>query len=197
MIALLAALGLGLSLGVVTGMPLGVVNVAVADAAAAGARRFAIGLGLGGALADGVHAAIAFLGIGQVITRRPEWTRPLAIASASLILAYVALAMLRRRTPDAGRRMPASPGVLVGLGLTLPNPGALAAWVAVASVLWPACPLGDALALAAGVAIGSALWFALLAVWISRAPRVGRIVGKAALVVLVAIAIAGVVRVVS
>ena len=52
-------------LGVVTGMPLGVVNVAIVDAATQGRTRFAIGIGIGGGLADTVHAAIAFAAVGQ------------------------------------------------------------------------------------------------------------------------------------
>jgi len=50
----LHAAGLGLGLGVVTGMPLGVINVAIVDAATAGRRRFATGLGLGGGAADAI-----------------------------------------------------------------------------------------------------------------------------------------------
>jgi threonine/homoserine/homoserine lactone efflux protein len=54
-------------------------------------------------------------------------------------------------------------GVVIGLGLTLPNPAALAAWVAVAGVVMPRASVAVGVAGAVGVAIGSAAWFALLA----------------------------------
>jgi len=182
----------GLALGVVTGMPLGVVNVAVADAAAAGRTRFAIGIGVGGAIADAVHAALAFVGIGRVVTERPEWTRAMAIVAAMVITGYVVLALVRRRTPRPDARGPRP--ILVGIALTLPNPGALAAWVAVAAALWPTISLAGAFVLAAGVGVGSALWFAVLARWIARSARVARAVARVGLAFLVAIAAAGIVR---
>src|SRR5690606_22150843 len=57
----IAAAALGVGLGAVTGMPIGVVNVAIVDAAVRGERRFATGIGIGGALADAGHAALAFI----------------------------------------------------------------------------------------------------------------------------------------
>ena len=198
MIELVAAGGLGFGLGVVTGMPLGVVNVAVAEAAAAGRTRAAIALGAGGALADAIHAALAFGGVGSVITRRPEWTRGLAIVATLAILIYAGVTVARRRPrPEArGPRSasPAVPGLLAGFLLTLPNPGALGAWVAVAAAVWPHVSLAGALVLAAGVGAGSALWFAVLARWVARSPRVAAASVRLALVALVAIAGLGLIR---
>lgn len=178
-------------------MPLGVVNVAIVDASAAGHRRFATGLGLGGALADAIHAGLAFVGVGQLVTRRPELVRILAVGAAALILAYAVAAWRRDRAP-AARVDAASPrAVLTGLVLTLPNPGALSAWVAVAASLWPDATLSEAITLAAGVGIGSAAWFALLAYAVGRVPRdhrALRVIPKIALVALLAIAAAGVAR---
>jgi threonine/homoserine/homoserine lactone efflux protein len=193
--------GLGLGLGVVTGMPLGVINVAIVDAALAGRRRFATGLGLGGALADTIHAGLAFVGVGRLVTARPELVRGFAIGAAALILIYVAFAWRASRqvaaTPDDDPvdRSSLPRGAIAGYVLTLPNPGALAAWVAVAAALWPDATLAEALTLAAGVGIGSAVWFAALARWVSRArsPRIARL-SKIALGVLVAIAAIGLVR---
>jgi threonine/homoserine/homoserine lactone efflux protein len=196
---LAAAAGLGLALGAVTGMPLGVVNVAVVDAAAAGHRRFAIGVGLGGAAADTAHAALAFAGVGRLVTSRPEFVRGLAFAAAVLIAGYAIAAWrgrpVRRPAADASS---APRGFLTGALLTLPNPGALAAWVAVAASLLPAATPAAAAALAAGVGAGSAAWFAALAHLVSRVPpdhRALRIVPRAALVALVGIAAYGVIRV--
>ena len=215
--SLAAAAGLGLGLGVGTGMPLGVVNVAIADAAAAGRKRFAIGIGLGGGAADAVHAAIAFAGLGRVITARPELVRGLAILAAALIAGYAIIAwrarppgpMARPERPQAiphppgSRARPerdasgAARGVATGALLTLPNPGALSAWIAVAAALWPDASLTEAAVLAAGVGAGSAAWFALLAHLVSRVPpdhRALRIIPRAALIALVGIAVYGLAR---
>ena len=195
---LVIAAALGLGLGIVTGMPLGVINVAIVDASVAGHRRFATGLGIGGALADCTHAALAFIGIGQLVTRRPDLVRILASAAAVLIVLYAIVAWQRKAAPPKHVDATGPRAVLTGLLLTLPNPGALSAWVAVAASLWPDATTGEAMVLAAGVGIGSAVWFGLLAHLVSRVPRdhrALRIIPRAALVALFAIAIAGVARV--
>jgi threonine/homoserine/homoserine lactone efflux protein len=196
-IDVLGAAGLGLGLGVVTGMPLGVINVAVIDAASAGARRFATGIGVGGAIADTAHATLAFAGVGHVVTEHPEWMRALAIIAAIAIAIYVIVAW--RRRPTAATRDDRGPlrGIVTGALLTLPNPGALGAWVAVAASVWPHASLVAAVVLGVGVGVGSAAWFAVLAWLITRIPpnhAAVRIISRAALVALVAIAIVGVVR---
>jgi L-lysine exporter family protein LysE/ArgO len=195
-IAGLHAAGLGLGLGVVTGMPLGVINVAIVDAVVAGRRRFASGLGLGGAAADALHAIAAFTGVGRLVTADPRLVRGLAIGAAAAIVGYAVLAWRRRAAPAPaplkGRR-----GLATGFLLTLPNPGALAAWVAVAASVWPDATLLEAALLAGGVGAGSALWFLALARVVGRVRRDHPAlvaIPRIALVVLIAIAIAGLVR---
>ncbi len=192
---LAAAAGLGLSLGVVTGMPLGVVNVAIVDAATRGRTRFATGIGIGGALADSVHAAIAFASVGHVLSRYPSATRVLSIVAALVVGGYAVVAWRMRDRPAA--RAPGRYGIVTGLLLTLPNPAALAAWIAVAGAVWPTIPRTAAIVLAVGVGIGSAVWFAALARVIASLPpqhRVTRVLPRIALVVLAAFAVAGLVR---
>jgi arginine exporter protein ArgO len=196
--SLLVAAGLGLGLGIVTGMPLGVVNVAIVDAAVAGRARFATGIGIGGALADTAHAAAAFIGIGQLVTTRPDLVRWLAIGAAIAIFAYVAFAWRARKPrPTTGDTSSLARGIAIGCGLTLPNPGALAAWVAVAAAIWPDATTAEACVLAGGVGLGSAGWFAALARWVSRVrpdhPALA-ILSRIALVALVGIAGVGLVR---
>jgi arginine exporter protein ArgO len=196
-VSALAAAALGLVLGVVTGMPLGVVNVAVVDAALAGRARFATGIGIGGALADTTHAALAFIGVGQLLAARPELARGAAVVAAVILCAYAGLTWRARRTPVTARRDAHGRGVLAGALLTLPNPAALGAWVALAAALWPAIATRDALVLAAGVGIGSATWFAALARWSSRvrADHPARAyVPRVALVLLGVLAVVGLVR---
>jgi threonine/homoserine/homoserine lactone efflux protein len=158
-----SALALGVVLGIVTGLPVGIINVAIVEAASAGRAAFARRLGIGGALADAIHAAIAFVGIGRTLEERPQWKLAMALVTAAVIAMYVTNVIRRRR----GRGTEPTRGVTTGFLLTLPNPGAVAAWVAVAAVVWPAIPVADALVLAAGVGAGSALWFTALARWVS------------------------------
>jgi threonine/homoserine/homoserine lactone efflux protein len=157
-------LGLGLGLGVVTGIPLGVVNVAVVELASRD-RRGATWLGLGGALADTVHAGVAIAGWGALVAARPEVTRVLAVITAAVVAGYAVWVAMRTRRPEARILAPGPPArrLLTGVALTLPNPAALAAWTAVAAALFPRASPAVTAAAALGVGIGSALWFAALA----------------------------------
>jgi threonine/homoserine/homoserine lactone efflux protein len=206
------AAGFGAGLGVATSMSPAVVNVSIVDAAAAGRRWFATGLGLGGAAADVVHAALAFAGVGRVVIADPRLVRGLAIGAAAAILGYAMFAWRRRRGPirggDAGPGSPASGGApartgqlgrgaVTGFLLTLPNPAALGAWVAVAAAAWPDATLDEAGLIAGGVGVGSAVWFILLARWVSRVRRDHPVLAwipRIALAALIAIAAIGVVR---
>lgn len=192
---LVAAGGLGLGLGVVTGLPLGVINVVIVERAAR-ARREAIGIGLGGAVADGVHAALAFAGLAAALLSRPALARGLSVASGVLLLA-AAVTIARGGAPSASARRsgPAASslgrGLALGLSLTLPNPAALAAWLAVAAAL-PASSTATALVTAAGVALGSAAWFTALAALAARGrstPLTGPWPRRLAIAVLVLVAI--------
>jgi len=169
---LLYALSLGLVLGAATGIPLGVVNVAIVEAAAQKGRHHATGIGIGGAIADGIHAGLAFAGIAELLRRVRVLERWLLIASAAIILGYAAVVWRRRVPASHGARAriegSAVRGVFVGIALTLPNPLPLFAWVVVAGAVLPSATLAVALTGAAGVAVGSAVWFAALAGLASR-----------------------------
>jgi threonine/homoserine/homoserine lactone efflux protein len=197
---LVLAFATGLALGVVTGLPLSVINTAIVEAATTGRHRFAVGVGLGGAIADTVHAGLAFAGVGSVITERPEWVRGLTIGAAVVIVAYAAIAWRRRTVEIAHREGPDARlrGMATGIALTLPNPLALGAWVAVASALWPSISVAGAIAVAIGVGFGSAAIFTVIARFAgSLRPDhpARRYVPRVAIVVLVGIAVVGVVRV--
>jgi threonine/homoserine/homoserine lactone efflux protein len=218
---LLAALA-GLTLGVITGMPLGVINVSIVHAASHDQLRRAYGLGLGGALAGGVHAALAGIGVAPRLLSS-SWAPLLAVLGGSIIAA-AAISMWRqgRRAARDASPSPASPeanaetndtenanaagagrgrsdslgrGFAAGMGMTLVNAAALAAWVAVATA-WPLPTRKMAGAAATGVAIGSALWFTLLARWVHRRRhhRWLRYTPRAAVVLLVGLAIVGILR---
>ena len=186
MIDWLAAAGLGLVLGAVTGMPIGVVNAAIVDAAVANRLRFALGVGCGGALADAIHAGVAFAGVGQL---DPAWTRAVSFAAAAALCAYAIVAWRARAAPVAAEDHSSfARGAPTGFLLTLPNPAAFGAWLTVAAALWRQ---PHPLVVGAGVGLGSAAWFALLArfVAVRRDHRIARALPRIAVGVLVAIAI--------
>jgi threonine/homoserine/homoserine lactone efflux protein len=158
------ALVVGISLGALTGLPLGVVNVAIVEAAAQRGARAASGIAVGGALADGVHAALAFGGVGGAIVARPA-VKVVLHAIAGVVLVGYAVVIWRAKAHDrAARDVPVGfgRGVLAGVGFTLPNVAALGAWMAVAAALPPTSVVGG-LVTAAGVAAGSAAFFLALA----------------------------------
>lgn len=176
-------------------------NLAIVGAATRGDSRFARGLALGGAVADGLHAAIAFVGVARVLASHPRWMQAMAVAAAVVILVYVALAARSRvpATASADIELPrrSASGAVTGLLLTLPNPAALGAWMAVAAAVWPTITAESALVVAAGVTVGSAGWFTLLARWAAALPRDGRlarILPRVALALLAGIAVVGVAR---
>jgi len=186
---------LGVGLGAATGVPLGVVNLSVVEAATRAGRAHAIAIGVGGAIADTIHAGLAFAGIAPALEDRPDLLRGLAIASAAIVIAY-AVTILRGRPHRSIKARPGR-GVILGLILTLPNPAPLAAWIAVASALLPHAPVEDGLAAALGVGVGSAAWFALLAHLAARnshSALITRWLPRVVALVFAAIAIVAIVR---
>lgn len=173
-VELALALVAGVALGAITGLPLGVVNVAIVEAAAGGRRGAARGIGVGGAAADAVHAALAFGGVGGMIVARPGAAAALHVIAGVILIGYAAILWRAAGAAAPGAATPAGlppssfgRGVVTGLGLTLPNPAALGAWIAVAGALAPPSA-AHGLVTAAGVGLGSAAWFVTLARLASR-----------------------------
>ena len=184
----------------VTGVPLGVVNVAVVERARRDGAGAGAALGIGGAIADGTHAALATLGTGAWLANHRVALLAVALTGAVSIAIYAV--MLWRRASEPAAAGPAlaaasrSRLLLRGLSLTLPNPAALLAWTAIATALWPTASIATAIAVAAGVAVGSATWFVTLARLAAR--RAGPLSprwGQAVAICLLVLAIVAVARV--
>lgn len=155
----------GLVLGVVTGLPIGMVNVTIVDAARRLGPGRAIGIGLGGAVADTIHVGLAFAGIGALLRQYQDVAPTLHAVSGAILVVYGCVlwrspAPLAR--PDAGRARDFGRGAALGLSITLPNPAALAAWIVVVGALMPDAGPGQAVAAALGVGAGGFAWFSLL-----------------------------------
>jgi threonine/homoserine/homoserine lactone efflux protein len=140
----------------------------VVDAALRRGPRRAVGVGLGGSVADTLHSFVGVAGIGALLTRH-AWAPPvLLVVSAVVLGSYGAHLLWRPVSPE--RRAPArlGGGFALGLSLTLFNPAALLAWIAVGALIGaPSAPAAFAVAL--GVGLGAFAWCAFLAAAAARA----------------------------
>ncbi|MGN6103498.1 MAG: LysE/ArgO family amino acid transporter [Kofleriaceae bacterium] len=167
---------IGAAAGALTGVPIGPVNVAVIDAAYRHTLRRAIAVGLGGALADGLYAALGVIGVKPFLDSYPSIPPILFLVSGLVLLAYGFLTA--RSQPVAPAQPPPDEaqlssttlqrremwsGFTVGLALIILNPAAIVTWVVLIARLIPDASSTGGSAFAAGVMIGSFGWFALVA----------------------------------
>jgi threonine/homoserine/homoserine lactone efflux protein len=158
---------IGAIVGVISGVPIGPVNLAVIDAAYRHSLRRALVVGLGGALGDGVYSLIGILAMGPVLARYPV-VSPVLYAVSGLGLFIYAIRVIRSQ-PDmpvrkpqqarAPRQEPLWSGFLVGLGLVLMNPASIITWVLIVGLFLHGVTPGDGLAAAVGVSVGGFAWF--------------------------------------
>ncbi|HEX8109513.1 MAG TPA: LysE family transporter [Kofleriaceae bacterium] len=164
----------GVAAGALTGVPIGPVNVAVIDAAYRHTLRRAIAVGLGGACADFLYAALGILGVTPVL-RSYAIVSPILYAVSGIVLLVYGFLTARSQpvTPTHHDALvPAVPenelvlGFKTGLLLILLNPAAVVTWVVITEQI--ADHLGSpstltGLLCAVGVMGGSFAWFALVA----------------------------------
>ncbi len=196
---MLKLLVIGMAAGAITGIPIGPVNVAVIDAAYRHTLRRAIGVGLGGALADGAYAALGLLGVKPILDAHPGIPPVLYLLSGLVLLVY---GYLTARSQPVSPVMPGDAphasesvtmraelqlGFKVGVALILLNPAAITVWVVMMANLVPPTDVAGGIACAIGVMVGSFAWFALVAyltqkgksvlgdkaAWIPRAVGIG------------------------
>jgi threonine/homoserine/homoserine lactone efflux protein len=168
----------GVIAGAATGVPIGPVNVAVIDASYRHTMRRAIGVGLGGAVADAFYAGLGIIGVTPVITKI-DWLMPIIYAVSGLVLLVYGFLTARSQpvTPavsaepvsasqlDLHAKRETIQGVKLGVALILLNPAAMVTWVVIMGSLLPDTnrPLWDGSGFALGVFWGSFGWFALVA----------------------------------
>jgi threonine/homoserine/homoserine lactone efflux protein len=164
----------GALMGAATGVPIGPVNVAVIDAAYRHTLRRAIAVGLGGACADFLYAALGILGVTPVL-RSYAIVSPILYAVSGIVLLVYGFLTARSQpvtpAPHEGLAADASENELVlgfktGLLLILLNPAAVVTWVVITEQI--ADHLGSpskltGLLFAIGVMGGSFAWFSLVA----------------------------------
>ena len=168
-------------LGIVTGVPIGPVNVAVINSAYRHNLRRAIGVGLGGAVADTIYALLGILLMGHLLART-AWLPPvLFLVSGLVLIAYGVItvrapaidpmASVSQRKATNGEHLAA--GFVLGVTLIVLNPAALVTWVVIVGSLpimteatrWEGTLAG------LGVGVGSFLWFSFVAFLADRGKR--------------------------
>lgn len=167
----------GVLAGALTGVPIGPVNVAVIDAAYRHTMRRAIGVGLGGAIADAFYAGLGIIGVTPVLAKWPSVPPILYAVSGIVLLIYGFLTARSQPVTPAVAEAPTSDshaeliakrelgqGMKVGVALIVLNPAAMVTWVVIIGQLLPTIDNNwEGLACAIGVLVGSFGWFALVA----------------------------------
>jgi threonine/homoserine/homoserine lactone efflux protein len=167
---------IGAAAGAITGVPIGPVNVAVIDAAYRHTMRRAFAVGLGGALADCLYAALGVLGVTPVLRTYPSVPPLLYLASGIVLLGYGFLTARSQPvapaqpSPDEAREPTSTmrrrelwSGFTVGAALIILNPAAIVTWVVIMGQIIPDATITEGIACSIGVACGSFGWFALVA----------------------------------
>lgn len=166
--ALLSLLVVGATIGAVSGIPIGPVNVAVIDAAYRQSLMRAVAVGLGGALADMAYAYLGILGLGPILDRHPSIPPLLFAASGVVLIIYGALTARAQEIDPPPAPKVNSPshffgGVGLGLALIVLNPAALVTWVVIVGSAMPPLTTAEGSMAALGIGIGSFSWFAFVA----------------------------------
>jgi threonine/homoserine/homoserine lactone efflux protein len=171
---------IGILAGALTGVPIGPVNVAVIDSAYRHTFRRALAVGLGGALADCLYAALGVMGVTPFLRTYPTVLTVIYAVSGVVLLVYGFLTARSQpvtpaapATPEAHapaedsvafRRREMKQGFTLGVALILLNPAAVVTWVVImGSVIPDTSTHWDGLACAVGVFCGSWSWFSLVA----------------------------------
>ena len=168
----------GVLAGALTGVPIGPVNVAVIDASYRHTMRRAIGVGLGGAIADALYAALGIVGVTPLLNNYPS-VPPILYAVSGVVLMVYGFLTARSQpvtpaVPDAATSTPSQieivnrreflQGMKLGAALIVLNPAAMVTWVVIIGQLLPTIENNyEGIACAIGVFVGSFGWFALVA----------------------------------
>lgn len=161
---------IGATIGALTGVPIGPVNVAVIDAAYRHTLRRGLAVGLGGALGDFVFALLGVVGVGPNLISQPGVKPVLFLISGVVLIGYGLLTMRTHAPPPPAAPPHSVPpgrevwsGFRVGLGLIVLNPAAIITWVVVVGSHFSDVTFWEGIAASVGVFVGSLAWFAFVA----------------------------------
>jgi threonine/homoserine/homoserine lactone efflux protein len=160
---------IGATVGVISGVPIGPVNLTVIDAAFRYGMRRALMVGLGGALGDGLYALVGIVAMGPILSRYPV-VAPVLYAISGVGLFIYAIKVLRSQPVAPVRKPTHRPhtvsveasswsAFLGGFGLVLMNPAAIVTWVIIVGLFMHGVTPANGVLAAIGVVIGSFSWF--------------------------------------
>lgn len=169
---------LGFVLGLLGAIPVaGPVAVLVIARGLHGHIRSAILIATGSAVAEGGYAALAFWGLGALVSRN-AWLDVASRGLAAGILAALAVVLIRGSEPRPWREQPregrprGTGGFALGFGIAALNPTLIASWTAAVTVLHATSLVGftasNAGAFAVGTTLGIVTWSAVLVYLIWR-----------------------------
>ncbi|ACY18152.1 LysE/ArgO family amino acid transporter [Haliangium ochraceum] len=180
---------MGIAVGVISGMPIGPVNLAVIDSTFRYNLRRGLAVGAGGALGDGLYALLGILLMGPIFDRYPILT-PLLYALSGVLLFLYSVRVIRsapavpvgrpEHTTSAPRHKSLSTAFLVGVALVLMNPAAIVTWVIIVGWFMQDATIGNGAVAALGVCLGSLAWFSSIA---NLAERKRHIIGEKILLI--------------
>jgi threonine/homoserine/homoserine lactone efflux protein len=164
---------IGATVGVISGVPIGPVNLAVIDAAFRHSLRRALMVGLGGALGDGLYALVGIVAMGPILGRYPV-VSPVLYGVSGLGLFFYAIKVLRSQPvapvrkpthvpPSVSAEAPLWSAFLGGLGLVMMNPAAIVTWVIIVGLFMHGVTPANGVLAALGVVVGSFTWFTAVA----------------------------------
>lgn len=171
---LVAAL-LGLTFGFVGSIPIaGPISALVLQRGLAERYMSAALIGIGGALAEGLYAFLAFFGFSKYLAPYP-WIEPVSRGVAAAILVGLGISFMRydgARKAEERKADSATQSFFLGLSVTLVNPTLIATWTATTTAvhstnLMQTTPEA-ALPFALGATVGIGGWFSLFALIMKR-----------------------------
>ncbi|MEZ4360207.1 MAG: LysE family transporter [Kofleriaceae bacterium] len=176
---MLAFFLIGFAAGVITGVPIGPVNVAVIDAAYRHTLRRALSVGTGGAIADGLYCILGVAGISPKLHAYPVVPAIMHVVSGLVLVVYGFLTVRSQPVVQAQHEAARAPnvrgevwsGFKIGVTLIVLNPAALVTWVVVVAKFVPDATYAQGMVTGGGVAIGSFAWFAFVAVLTVKGKR--------------------------
>jgi threonine/homoserine/homoserine lactone efflux protein len=166
----------GMAIGLIMAVPVGPVNLLAVSRTLRFGFLAGFVAGLGGMVADSVFAAIAAFGITRVIDFVEGNAFPIQLVGGLLLVAMGIAAMRSHphldRVRDSGPRNGVLRGGVSGFFMTVTNPGAALAMLALFGSLGDIEALNTddvaAVVVVAGVAAGSTIWWFVLATMVGR-----------------------------
>lgn len=164
---MLSYLFLGLLIGVLSGIPIGPVNVAVLDTAYRHTLRRAIAVSLGGAVGDGLYSMLGILGVGPYLDQHPS-IPPFLYGGSGIVLLIYGIMTVRSKPSPAVTEVKARSdqpsrelwsGFVLGVVLILLNPAALVTWVIIIGSFMQGISSTEGVGATIGISVGSFVWF--------------------------------------